>query len=169
MSLNALCSNNETNKFLPEVYLLDLKTDSLVLKNSVPSYSGSNLNYFEEVMLTPTWSNAPNPIVLGTGKVKVSRVGTTVSLCFDNFVGTVTANPITSNAILPVRFRPAQQIVDVPIIIQVGSTEAVGVMEIKTDGTFQVYPTVNTGSANWSSSVDSGWIKFGCSYTVDSF
>jgi len=168
MSLNQLCSNNN-NKFLPEVYLADLKTDGAVFQNSnIVAYNPSSLNCFEEVILTPTWSNFTNPSQ-GTGKVKLTRINNNVYLSFDRYIGDIGVNPVVSNAFIPARFRPSVHGFDAVIIIQTGGTVQAGVMRITTSGTIQVYPTTNTASPNWASASNSGWINGGSVYSVDTF
>jgi hypothetical protein len=168
MSINAICST-DNNKFLPEVYLSDLKTDSLALQNStVSGYTPSNLNYYEELSFTPTWSNI-NTIIVGTGKVKLARINNNVILSFDDYIGAISAAPVVSNAFIPSRFCPVGQDSNSIISIQSNGTPTAAVLEVKQNGTIQIYSTTNTDTPNWPAAGDSGWIRGSITYSVDIF
>jgi len=171
MSLNQITTNNITNnKYLPPVYLSNTKTDALSFANStISGYNPSSLSAYEELTLTPVWTNAPTSAV-GTGKVKVCRVGNMVSACFDSLIGTVgSSSPITATAIIPARFCPVQRNVDIPIQTQSGATSTNGVMRVSTTGDLQVYDNASTDSPNWTSGSTTGWVKSGATWTTDSF
>jgi hypothetical protein len=115
MSLNALCSNNETNKFLPEVYLSDLKTDSLVLKNSVPSYTGSNLNYYEQTQKLGI--NITGFSTTQTTGIEITRIGNLVSINVPEKIAVSNGNPIVLQNAIDLRFRPVVNLNFVPIVV----------------------------------------------------
>jgi len=115
MSLNALCSNNESNKFLPEVYLSDLKTDSLVLKNSVPSYTGSNLNYYEQTQKTGI--NITGFTTTQTTGIEITRIGNLVSINVPEKIAVSNGNPIVLQNAIDIRFRPAINLNFVPVVV----------------------------------------------------
>jgi len=139
MSLNQICSNNN-NKFLPEVYLADLRTDSLVLQNSTLSgYNPSNLNVCDNRTVTISYSGA----LSGNMNVKCSRVGNLITITLPIIFGTSATGGEITTSFLPIPFRPTSDQFMIAFV-ETNSTPASGLVEIFANGDIRIIKTLST-------------------------
>jgi len=139
MSLNQICSNNN-NKFLPEVYLADLRTDSLVLQNSnLSGYVPSNLNVCDNRTVTISYSGA----LSGNINVKCSRVGNLITITLPVIFGTSTTGGQITTSFLPALFRPTSDLFKIAFV-ETNSIPASGLFEIFANGDMRIIKTLST-------------------------
>jgi hypothetical protein len=163
MSLNQICSNNN-NKFLPEVYLSDLKTDSLELQNSTLSgYVPSNLNVYQEQDYNFTSSGCLSRAV----SFSVLRIGKHITLSFEGFNSSpqvATGNgSLNFDSSIPQVFR-SDGIDLFPIIVNVAGTDQVGLCQVNSNGNFRIFATSASGS--WTAGQLINVYGFSVSYTA---
>jgi len=168
MSLNQICSNNN-NKFLPEVYLNDLKTDSLALQNSTLSgYVPSNLNVYER------YSKINIPVSGFTSStttgLEIIRIGNFVSVILIEKLGTSNGNPIVLTGAIEQRFLPVINLNSVPIVVDTISqptppNQLNGHLDLNAStGNITIYRTANHASFN--NTATAGYRTFSFSYCI---
>ncbi len=120
------------------------------------------LNHYESASYSGSWGFGNN--TYSTGQlVRVVRTGNMVCvmLTADNTTMNATgALELVYNTTLPARFRPANTVRQ-PIQVQVNGTLGTGVLQIRSDGTIAIRPSISGPATLWSGSANSGF--FACS------
>lgn len=120
------------------------------------------LNHYETAMFSGNWVFGNNTYAVGY-VVRVVRTGNMVcvTLTADNTTMNATgALELVYNTALPARFRPANTVRQ-PIQVQVNGTLGTGVLQVRSDGTIAIRPSISGPAALWSGTANSG--LFACS------
>ena len=117
-------------------------TEGIKLENNTASYTPSLFNYYEEISGTITFSGTVNTL----GTYSLTRIGRMVHLRVGgfSFISTST-NFLNSDAFIPVRFRPAQELLTSNLVLLNG-IYGDGSTRIRTDGTITTYGGYGTGN-----------------------
>jgi hypothetical protein len=128
--------------------------------------SSALLKTYEEHTVTTTMQNASNGAITGDLSIFCTRVGRTATLVMNAFPTAATtfntAHVKTATALESI-YRPLTAILHT-IIIHNGTTRAVGVAEIGTDGIIKLYADASLGA--WPNTSNQSWDRFSVSYAI---
>lgn len=120
------------------------------ITNNTTQVTGSNVTCGEQNLTTSFRSKLTNiqnvPVMLNVSAMQISKM---VSLRIANFSGTLSAQKMQIPQLLCDKSRPPYRLTFTCLILN-GGVKQLGVIEIDTDGTINIWPSVTKNNGEWA-------------------
>jgi hypothetical protein len=143
MSLNQI-TNIDNNKYLPQVYLSNVKTDGVSFQNSnISGYIPSVLNTYEELDLNGIVSTG---CLARACDFSIMRIGRHITVSFEGFNSSpqvsTGSGTLNFDGLIPPKFRP-EGIDNAVIRVNVAGSEVVGLCQVSNNGNLRIFASVS--------------------------